>query len=96
MTTYAKKWHEYRADKDRYTKPDLVVAFNTGMSMEETDGWVESIKLMLEDDIPCLFTMYQEDEAKGDYDLLQSLGAKIITERNAMNPFAVDIPTIDA
>ena len=96
MTTYAKKWHEYRADKDRYTKPDLVVAFNTGMSMEETDGWVESIKMMIEDDIPCLFTMYQEDEAKGDYDLLQSLGAKIITERNAMNPFAVDIPTIDA
>lgn len=94
-TTYAKKWHEYRADEERYTKPDLIVAFNAGISMEETDGWVESVKMMLEDDIPCLFTMYEETEAKGDYDLFKELGANILTERGAMNPFAVDIPAVD-
>jgi len=96
ITTYAKKWHEYRADEDRYTKPDLIVAFNAGISMEETDGWVETIKLMLEDDIPCLFTMFEETEAKGDHGLLQKLGANILTEKAAVNPFAVDFPTIDA
>ena len=94
--TYAKLWHEYRADADNYIKPDFIVAFNTGMSMEMVESWTESVRMMLEDDTPCLFTSYDEGEAKGDYDLLESLGARILTERAALNPFSVDQPLIDS
>jgi len=76
--------------------PDLIVDFNTGMAQEETDSWKTSLELMLDLDVPALFTAYNQDEAKADYALLSSvMGAQMLTTEPVLNPVRVAYDFID-
>jgi len=82
-------------DKESFTKPDFVVAFNTGMYEEYTESWKKSIGVMLDLDIPCLFTSYNQIEANADYNVLCELNAHTLTDSPVTNPFPVNHPFID-
>jgi len=88
-------YHELFKDKGRFTKPDFVVAFNTGMYEEFTDSWKESVNVMLDLNVPCLFTSYNKYEAESDFDVLVELNAHTLTAAPVQNPFPVDFPVID-
>ncbi|KDQ11974.1 hypothetical protein BOTBODRAFT_135118 [Botryobasidium botryosum FD-172 SS1] len=72
----AMSYHEF-ASKPSYTKPDVAVAQNSGCGSEETASWKPTIKLLVDEKIPALFTSYQQEEAEQDHDLIKSLGATI-------------------
>lgn len=92
---YGKTYHDHFYDKESFTKPDFVVAFNTGMFEEYTESWKKSLGVMLDLDIPCLFTSYNQMEANADYNVLCELNAHTLTGAPVTNPFAVNHPFID-
>ncbi len=93
---YGSTYHEYYFDKESFQKPDFVVAFNTGMYEEYTESWKESLKVILDLDVPSFFTSFNEEEAIGDFEVLRSLNACTLTSSPVKNPFSVDYPIIDA
>eukprot|EP00978_Attheya_sp_CCMP212_P015098 scaffold38823_cov48-Attheya_sp.AAC.5 len=80
-TTY----HDY-ASSSFFTKPDFVVAFNTGMFQEDCVSWQTSLRVLLDFEVPCLFTSYNFTEAKQDYDVLKKLDANLLTDSPVLNP----------
>ena len=93
---YGSTYHEYYFDKESFQKPDFVVAFNTGMYEEYTESWKDSLKVILDLDVPSFFTSFNEEEAIGDFEVLRSLNACTLTSSPVKNPFSVDYPIIDA
>ena len=96
LSFYGKTYHEYAADTEQFKPPDFVVAYNTGMHEEYTDSWKESLEVLLDMEVPCVFTSYNMAEAKADLALLQSVNADVWTGDHPLeNPFAVDCPNLD-
>jgi splicing suppressor protein 51 len=89
-TTY----HDYRAS-DEFLKPDFAAAFNTGLYDEFTESWKESVAVLLDLEVPCIFTSFNKDEGEADLKVLCDVGAKTLTETTNLNPFHVKIPFID-
>lgn len=87
-------YHDYYAS-DEFVKPDLVVAFNTGMYEEYTDSWKQSLEVMLTLDVPCMFTSYNKHEGDADFDVLVEVNARTLTDSTVLNPFRVDFPKLD-
>jgi hypothetical protein len=75
--------------------PDLIVAFNSGMFEECTESWKSSLQVMLDMNIPCLFTSYAKNEAVGDYAILKSLNANCLTDEALLNPMRDCAPYIE-
>eukprot|EP01083_Nonionella_stella_P154521 498030_1 len=90
-------YHDYFNDNgdSSFVKPDFVVAYNTGMYEEYTESWKESLKVMIELDVPCLFTSYDENEAIADFDVLGEVNARTLTDAPVKHPFPADYPVID-
>lgn len=88
-TTY----HAFRASS-RYTKPDLVVAFNSGVHEAEVEQWRPTLEGLIQEGIPCLFTSYNELEATKDQAALEELGGHV-TLATQPNPFRSEIPRIE-
>ena len=66
--------------------PDLVVAYNSGM-YENSDRWTETIKVLLDLRVPCLFTSYNLREAQVEYEIMtKSHNAN--TSQPVQNPYA--------
>lgn len=40
-----------------YTPPDLAVAFNTGASQEYSDSWRETMEVLVDREVPSVFTV---------------------------------------
>ncbi|KAJ6558776.1 hypothetical protein DFH09DRAFT_1036769 [Mycena vulgaris] len=70
-----KRIHEHVADK--FEKPDLCIAFNSGASQVSTHTWLPTFKLLVERKIPTVFTSYNREEAEGEAALLRAAGAKL-------------------
>ena len=77
--------------------PDLIVAFNTGFSEEEVESWNESLAVILDLNVPAMFTSYDLDEADLEYKILASsqCNAKLLTGAPVRNPWRVDVELID-
>eukprot|EP00554_Chaetoceros_debilis_P016580 CAMPEP_0194125878 /NCGR_PEP_ID=MMETSP0150-20130528/59694_1 /TAXON_ID=122233 /ORGANISM="Chaetoceros debilis, Strain MM31A-1" /LENGTH=113 /DNA_ID=CAMNT_0038819707 /DNA_START=1197 /DNA_END=1538 /DNA_ORIENTATION=- len=90
-------YHDYFNDNggSSSVKPDFVVAYNTGMYEEYTESWKESLKVMIDLDVPCIFTSYDENEAIADFDVLGEVNARTLTDAPVKHPFSADFPVID-
>jgi len=92
----AKTYHDYANASKHFTKPDFVAAFNTGMFEEpDTSSWKPSLDIILDMDVPSIFTSYNKFEAEGDCKILREVGARMTTEGPVLNPFSVDYHTVD-
>jgi len=80
---------------DHHSKPDLIVAFNTGMSEEHTDSWKTSLEVILDMNVPAYFTAYCEEEAVLDYELLEGVQAHLLQSGPEQNPFAEDYMNVE-
>lgn len=87
-------YQEYRA-REEFVRPDFVAAFNTGMYEEYTDSWKESLRVLLDLEVPCIFTSYNRHEGDEDFGVLEEVNAQTLTDGPVLNPFAVDYPLID-
>lgn len=92
---YSKMYHEVVCDLD---KPDLVVAFNSGLHAYDENCWGESISLLTKySDVPLLLTAYTSKELQCDVDIVlksSSKDLKVIIEPQR-NPFSCIRPMRD-
>lgn len=91
---YDMTYHDYRSGED-FIEPDFVAAYNTGMYDEYTESWKQSLGVLLDLDVPCIFTSYNKLEGEADLDVLREVGANTLSEETTINPFHVQIPMID-
>ncbi|KAF7305519.1 MYND-type domain-containing protein [Mycena chlorophos] len=68
----------------RANPPDLVAGFNTGMGEVDTVSWRKSLRIVLDRNVPAVFTAYSMGEGRDDIRLLRSMDAHFIMdlERN--------------
>nr|GAT51356.1 predicted protein [Mycena chlorophos] len=68
----------------RVNPPDLVAGFNTGMGEVDTVSWRNSLRVVLDRNVPAVFTAYSMMEGRDDTRLLRSMDAHFIKglERN--------------
>lgn len=92
---YGKTYHEYRAS-DTFSTPDLVIAFNTGMHEEDVESWKESLGVILDMDVPSMFTSYNRREAEEDFRVLKRMNARTLTDAPILNPFRCMMQEIDS
>lgn len=94
-TFYSKMYHEVVNDLD---KPDLVVAFNSGLHAYDENSWGESIGLLTKNpEVPLLLTAYTSKELQCDVDIVlknSSPNLKLIVEPQR-NPFSCMRPMRD-
>ncbi|KAJ7714764.1 hypothetical protein DFH07DRAFT_900058 [Mycena maculata] len=63
--------------KHKFEKPHLCIAFNSGASQVSTRTWLPTLKLLVQDKIPTVFTSFNREEAEGEAALLRAAGAKL-------------------
>jgi len=95
IALFGMTYHAYRASNKWEGKPDLIVAFNTGMHEECTESWKQSLAAMLDLGVPALFTSFNKLEAVLDYDMLKRLHAATITDGPVLNPVRVSKPEFE-
>jgi hypothetical protein len=78
-------YHDYHSST-YFTKPDFLVAFNTGMYEECTESWKTSLRVILDLQVPSLFTSYCMQEAVADFKVLKDLKANLLTDSAVLNP----------
>jgi splicing suppressor protein 51 len=72
-------YHEFaESAKYRANPPDLVAGFNTGMGEVGVSGWEKSMRVVLESNVPAVFTTYTVFEALNDTNMLTELGASFV------------------
>jgi splicing suppressor protein 51 len=81
ISAYKGLYHDFAASSF-YEKPDLIVAFNSGcVDGDDADSdWDRTIRLIVDSDIPALFTTYNPREAWHEQVKMRNLGAKFIVE----------------
>ena len=79
-------YHDYHAST-YFVKPDFLVAFNTGMHEDDTESWKTSLRVILDMQVPSLFTSYCLQEAEADFKVLKGLKANLLTDSPVLNPF---------
>jgi hypothetical protein len=87
-------YHEYKQDPTMFSQPDLIVAFNTGMYEECTESWKTTLQVMLDMNVPCLFTLSTKDEAIRNYAILEALNANCLWDEAWLNPRTDSAPSI--
>ena len=95
---FGSTYHEYfekYVESGINEKPDLVVAFNTGMYEEYTESWTTSLQPILDMNVPCFFTSFNEGEAVQDTALLRRQNANVLQDGPRLNPFAEDLMRIE-
>ncbi|KAJ7474413.1 hypothetical protein B0H11DRAFT_2035296 [Mycena galericulata] len=82
-------YHGYVASKgSQFEKPDLCIAFNSGAAQISQETWPATFKILVEREIPTLFTSYTRHEAEGEAALLRASGATLHPELGpAKNPW---------
>ncbi|ESK88832.1 zinc finger mynd domain-containing protein 17 [Moniliophthora roreri MCA 2997] len=69
-------YHDYAGEQEhRYTKPDMVIAFNNGQ-----DEWREALEFLIDEEIASVITSYSRDEALAATIQLHLAGANLIPE----------------
>jgi mitochondrial splicing suppressor protein 51 len=93
--TYHEYLEKYLATS-KHSKPDFIVAFNTGMFENDTESWKTSLEVILDMNVPSYFTSYCKQEAVEDFALLQNMKANILQETPEENAFGEDCMSIQA
>ena len=81
LSAYKGLYHDF-ANTSFYEKPDLIVAFNSGcVDGDDADSdWDKTIRLIVESNVPALFTTYNTRESQHEQAKMKRLGAKFIVE----------------
>lgn len=81
VASYHGLYHDL-AKTTGYTKPDLFVLFNSGWvdGDDAESDWRPTIKLLIESNIPALFTTYNADEATNEKMKMRQLGGRFLVE----------------
>ncbi|XP_061561625.1 putative protein MSS51 homolog, mitochondrial isoform X2 [Phycodurus eques] len=88
---YHQFWEEV-VEKEEAAKPDLVVAFHPGFHATQglVEGWLPSLLLLRDYNIPSYFTVYSDMELKYSLQILLELEMNI--RDSGANPFASQKP----
>lgn len=90
---YSGMYHDYKASS--YFKfPDVCVAYNTGMHEQYVDSWETTVQSLLDMNVPCVFTSFDEKEAGKDGKALHRMQANMI-EEPCKNPFSSEWTVLD-
>lgn len=81
FASYRGLYHAYMSSA-YFEKPDLLVAFNSGCADgdDAESDWTPSLTRILEEEIPALFTTYNEDEARHEMEKMGRLGAQFVVK----------------
>nr|XP_046232567.1 putative protein MSS51 homolog, mitochondrial [Scatophagus argus] len=95
ISAYKGLYHQFWEDvveKDEAAKPDLVVGFHPGFHANQglLEGWLPTLLLLRDYNIPSLFTMYSEMELKCSLQILLELEMHI--RDSGPNPFTSQKP----
>ncbi|CAJ1080920.1 putative protein MSS51 homolog%2C mitochondrial [Xyrichtys novacula] len=95
ISAYKGLYHQFWEDvleKGKAAKPDLVVGFHPGFHANQglVEGWLPTLLLLRDYDIPSFFTMYSELELKYSLQILLELEMHI--KDSGPNPFASQKP----
>ncbi|KAH0579517.1 hypothetical protein H2248_002371 [Termitomyces sp. 'cryptogamus'] len=75
----ARTYHDcVRTLGNKFMKPNLAAAFNSGSSLEDTWLWKETMSLLVENKVPSVFTAYNQNEAQGEARILRAMGANLV------------------
>ncbi|KAF2714301.1 hypothetical protein K504DRAFT_367046 [Pleomassaria siparia CBS 279.74] len=74
-------YHDF-ATTPEYEKPDLMVLFNSGFADgdDAESHWAPTIRMVVQGDVPALFTTYNEQEAQNEKTIMERLGASFVVE----------------
>ncbi|KAG8537185.1 hypothetical protein GDO81_024948, partial [Engystomops pustulosus] len=83
VSGYKSLYHDFwetLVENDRAARPDLVVGFHPGFHASRglTEGWLPTLLLLRDYNIPVLFTMYSEQELKSSLQILAELEAHVL------------------
>ncbi|XP_017273843.1 putative protein MSS51 homolog, mitochondrial [Kryptolebias marmoratus] len=95
ISAYKGLYHQFWEDvleKEEAVKPDLVVGFHPGFHANQglVEGWLPSLLLLRDYNIPSFFTMYSETELR--YSLQILLELEVHVRESGANPFASQKP----
>ncbi|KAF2687060.1 hypothetical protein K458DRAFT_476021 [Lentithecium fluviatile CBS 122367] len=81
ISIYQGLYHDFEKTSN-YDKPDLTVLFNSGwIDGEDAESdWAPTIQLLVNSDVPALFTTYNEGEVQNETRRLREMGAKFLVE----------------
>ncbi|KAL5373337.1 hypothetical protein DPSP01_012780 [Paraphaeosphaeria sporulosa] len=81
ISLYKGVYHEFVLEPTS-EKPDLVVLFNSGwIDGDDTKShWEPTIKALIDENVPALFTTYNFEEAQHEQKRFKELGARFVTE----------------
>ncbi|KAF5360216.1 hypothetical protein D9757_010531 [Collybiopsis confluens] len=75
----AEKYHDYASERRyKFTKPDLAIAFNSGLSQVEVESWERTIRFLVDEKIPSVFTSFNREEAEAEATILREAGADLL------------------
>ena len=79
ISLYQGVYHNFAKDS-KFEKPDLIVLFNSSWvnGDDAKSNWEPTIKLLVEDNVPALFTTYNAGEAQNEQQRLKELGANFV------------------
>ncbi|XP_040296054.1 putative protein MSS51 homolog, mitochondrial [Bufo bufo] len=83
VSSYKGLYHvfwETLVENERAARPDLVVGFHPGFHASQglAEGWLPTLLLLRDYNIPTLFTMYSEQELKYSLQILAELDARVL------------------
>ncbi|XP_074519853.1 putative protein MSS51 homolog, mitochondrial [Halichoeres trimaculatus] len=95
ISTYKGLYHQFWEDvleKGEAAKPDLVIGFHPGFHANQglIEGWLPTLLLLRDFDIPSFFTVYNEMELQRSLQILLELEMHILD--SGPNPFASQKP----
>ncbi|CAO2658543.1 Nn.00g062660.m01.CDS01 [Neocucurbitaria sp. VM-36] len=81
LASYKGLYHSF-ARASFYERPDLIVAFNSGCADgdDAETSWAQTIRHIVDSNIPSLFTTYNAEEAQHERAKMQSLNARFLIE----------------
>ncbi|KAJ7112526.1 hypothetical protein C8R44DRAFT_882295 [Mycena epipterygia] len=65
------------ASGSKFNTPDLTIAFNSGFFDIATASWLETVRLLIAQKIPTVFTSYDRQEAQEEARLLREADAQL-------------------
>lgn len=93
LTLWKGAYHDF-AVSNRYEKPDLAVAFQSGFSQNDRLEWAPTIKYLAQAPHPTMFTTYTELEMKEETAIFRTLGVKFL-KAPEINKWRSLVPVLD-
>ncbi|RUP24232.1 hypothetical protein BC936DRAFT_138937 [Jimgerdemannia flammicorona] len=93
FSTHALTYHDF-VSSPHYTRPDLVVCFNSGLHEVDGEQWRPTLRHIVDSGIPCAFTSYNKKEVAEDAAVLRELGARIVCGPKR-NEWGSEVPLVE-